>query len=143
VLRQTPPPWDAPRGAVSYIETAGLEPLPLDLVTSGRTVRLQVSVDGRPVEVPAYLGVDRARSVQAAAHTHDTSGTVWLEGKGADRVTLGQLFRLWGVRFDRSCLGPACGSVTVSTIPADSDARADPSALPLATVRSIVVVATS
>jgi hypothetical protein len=106
-------------------------------------VRLQVSVDGRPVEVPAYLGVDRARSVQAAAHTHDASGTVWLEGKGADRVTLGQLFRLWGVRFDRGCLGAVCGSVTVSTSPADSEAGTDPGALRLARVRSIVVVGTS
>jgi hypothetical protein len=113
--------------------------LPLDLTSNRRTVQLEVAIDGRPVEVPAYVGVDRVRSVQAVVHTHDDSGTLWLEGKGVESVTLGQLFTLWGVRLDSDCLGVACGGVTVETNPT---ARvADPRAVRLASVNQITVAA--
>ena len=75
---------------------------------NSRLVDLRITVDGAPVEVPAYLGIDRVRALQAAVHTHDTSGQVWLEGRHTDAVTLGQFFTVWGVRFDDQCLGSAC-----------------------------------
>lgn len=138
-VRDSAPPWDAPRDAVSYLEAAGLEPLPLDLTDGSRTVTLSVTVDGAAVEVPPYIGVDRLRSLQAAVHTHDTSGTLWLEGKGADQVTLGQLFTLWGVRLDQQCLGAACGGVRVTTSP--DRPVSDPRTVPLAGLTGIAVAA--
>jgi hypothetical protein len=123
------------------MEAAGLEPQPLDLKTGSRTVRLDVMIDGRPVAVPPFLGVDRVRSLQAVVHTHDDSGTLWLEGKGVDSVTLGQLFTLWGVRLDDRCLGAACGQVIVRT---DRTApAADPRTLRLASVGQVTVTASS
>ncbi|HEY6813230.1 MAG TPA: hypothetical protein VI074_11130 [Propionibacteriaceae bacterium] len=113
VQRITPPPWNAPRDAVSYIEAAGLEPQPISNSGNSRVVDLRIIVDGSPVEVPAYVGIDRVRALQAAVHTHDTSGRVWLEGRGTGDVTLGQFFTLWGVRFDDHCLGSACGGLVV------------------------------
>ena len=113
VQRSTPPPWSAPRDAVAYIEAAGLEPHPVNSRSSSRFTELRVIVDKAPVEVPAYVGIDRVRAVQAAAHTHDTSGQIWLEGRGASDITLGQFFVLWGVQFDDHCLGSACGGVVV------------------------------
>ena len=68
-------------------------------------------------ELPATgvsIGVDRLRALQAPCHTHDTSGTVWLEGTGGKDVTLGQLFDLWGVRLTSTCLGATCGRVVVT-----------------------------
>lgn len=87
-LRPTPPPWDAPRDAVSYIAAAGMEPQPLSLDTGSQSVQLQIRINGAPVAVPAYVGIDRLRAVQADVHTHDASGELWLEGKAADTVTL-------------------------------------------------------
>jgi hypothetical protein len=113
VQRSTPPPWNAPRDAVSYIEAAGLEPQPISNSGNSRVVDLRITVDGTPVEVPAYVGIDRARALQAVVHTHDASGQVWLEGRGTGDVTLGQFFTLWGVRFDDHCLGFACGGLVV------------------------------
>ena len=75
---------------------------------------LEVFVKGQRVEVPAYLGIDRLRAVQAPCHTHDTTGTVWLEGSGSRDVTLGQLFDVWGVRLTATCLGATCGTVVVT-----------------------------
>jgi hypothetical protein len=139
-LRRTPPPWDAPRDAVSYIAAAGMEPQPLSLDTGSQTVQLQIRINGAPVAVPAYVGIDRLRAVQADVHTHDACGELWLEGKAADTVTLGQFFTVWGVHFDRTCVGAACGSVKV--VADSAQVGGDPRALRLASVRRIAITAT-
>jgi hypothetical protein len=115
-LRTGPPPWDAPRDAVSYIDKAGFERLPLDFSgPSPYTFTLSVTVDGAQVQIPAGIGVDRIRAEQAAVHTHTTDGLVYVEAKTtAERPTLAQFFTLWGVRYDAKCLGDACKSVTVT-----------------------------
>jgi hypothetical protein len=115
-LRTGPPPWDAPRDAVSYIDKAGFERLPLDFSgPSPYTVTLSVTVDGAPVQIPAGIGVDRIRAEQAAVHTHTTDGLVYVEAKTtAERPTLAQFFALWGIRYDADCLGDACKSLTVT-----------------------------
>ena len=111
VIRNSPPPWDAPRDAVSYIEAAGLTPEPLNSTGESHIVTMVVVVDGWKVPIPAYVGMDRLRAQQAAVHTHDTTNQVWLEGRDIDDITLGQFFTLWAVRFDNRCLGAACGEV--------------------------------
>ena len=106
-LRTGPPPWDAPRDAVSYIDKAGFERLPLDFSgPSPYTLTIAVTVDGTAVQVPAGVGIDRLRAEQAAVHTHTTDGLVYVEAKTtAERPTLAQFFTLWGVKYDANCLG--------------------------------------
>ena len=115
-LRTGPPPWDAPRDAVSYIEKAGFERLPLDFSgPSPYTLTLAVTVDGTAVQVPAGVGVDRLRAEQAAVHTHTTDGLVYVEAKTtAEHPTLAQFFTLWGVRYNANCVGDACTSLQVT-----------------------------
>lgn len=136
VMRTTPPPWDAPRDAIANMQEANLVGEPLDTTTNQRITSLAVVLDGQPVEVPAHVGIDRVRALQAAAHTHDASGEVWLEGTEAPTVTLGQFFTLWGVRFDATCLGNTCGTVTVT---ADGAEVKDPAELVLASTHEIRV----
>lgn len=114
-LRTGPPPWDAPRDAVSYVDKAGFERLPLDFNgPEPYTVTLTVTVDGKPVQVPAGIGVDRVRAEQAAIHTHGTDGLIYVEAKTkAERPTLNQFFTLWGVRYDARCLADACTALTI------------------------------
>jgi hypothetical protein len=114
-IRSGPPPWSAPRDAVSYIDKAGFELLPLDFDgPAPYTLKVSVTVDGKPVEVASGIGVDRIRAEQAAVHTHAADGVVYVEAKTrAERPTLRQFFELWGVRYDAKCLGDACGGVTV------------------------------
>src|SRR5262245_42746206 len=109
-FRTGPPPWDAPRDAVSYVDAAGLERLPLDFRgPAPDTVRLTVTVDGAKVVVPGDIGIDRLRAEQASLHTHADDGIVYIEPKAGDeRPTLRQFFILWGVRYDAECLGDAC-----------------------------------
>jgi hypothetical protein len=138
--RSTPPPWSAPRDAISYITAAGLEAQPLSSNENSRVVDLRITVDGTSVEVPAYVGIDRVRALQAPVHTHDTSGQVWLEGRETDAVTLGQFFTVWGVRFDDHCLGSACGALKVTV---DGKASSAPREVRLATSRTINITASS
>jgi hypothetical protein len=115
-LRTGPPPWDAPRDAVSYIDKAGFERLPLDFSgPSPYTLTIAVRVDGKPVQVPAGIGVDRLRAEQAAVHTHTTDGIVWVEAKTAsEHPALSQFFTLWGLKYDAACLADACTKLTVT-----------------------------
>lgn len=121
-LRTGAPPWDAPRDAVSYIDKAGFERLPLDFSgPSPYTLTIAVTVDGKPVQVPAGIGVDKLRAEQAAVHTHTTDGQVWVEAKTAsEHPTLAQFFTLWGLRYDAKCLADACTDlkITVNGTPA-------------------------
>ena len=115
-LRTGPPPWDAPRDAVSYIDKAGFERLPLDFSgPSPYTLTIAVTVDGAAVQVPAGVGIDRLRAEQAAVHTHTTDGLVYVEAKTtAEHPTLAQFFTLWGVKYDANCLADACKSLMVT-----------------------------
>jgi hypothetical protein len=138
--RNTPPPWDAPRDAVSYIAAAGLEAQPLSSNENSHVVNLRITVDGAAVEVPPYVGIDRVRALQAPVHTHDSTGQVWLEGREIDSVTLGQFFIVWGVRFDDHCLGSACRGLVVTVNGRVSSA---PGEVHLAESRTIDISASS
>lgn len=140
VIRNSAPPWDAPRDATSYIVAAGLTPEPLNTTGSPHIVAMTIVVDGFRVPIPAYVGMDRLRAQQAAVHTHDTTNQVWLEGRDTAGITLSQFFRVWGVRFTAECLGSACGKVTVM---ADDRRVVDPLALRLIEVNWITITARS
>jgi hypothetical protein len=135
-LRTTPPPWPAPRDGISYFELAGVPSSRLDDRTGQRVVTVTIRIDDSDVPLVPDIGLDLPRALQAPAHTHDASGTVWLEGAGAATVTLGQFFILWGVRFDASCLGAACGRLTVT---ADGAAVESPSALVLSRAADVQI----
>lgn len=139
-IRETAPPWPAPRDAVSYIDYARLPRLPLDASDDPHLLTLEVSLSGQQVEVPAYVGIDRLRAVQAPCHTHDASGTVWIEGRGGQDVTLGQFFDVWGVRLTAACLGALCGTTSVT---ADGHTVSSPRDLRLRDVGLVVVRASA
>lgn len=139
-LTTAPPPWPAPRDAVSWIDAAGLPQLDLDDESDPWVLDLEVLVDGHPVEVPAFIGVDRLRAVQAPVHTHTTDGVVWLEGQGNREVTLAQFFHVWGVAFDDECLAGMCQGLEVS---ADGEAVQAPTELVLRGHQEVTVAVQS
>jgi hypothetical protein len=135
-LRSTAPPWPAPRDGISYFELAGVPSSRLDDRTGQRVVTMSIRIDDADVPLVPSIGLDLPRALQAPAHTHDASGAIWLEGAGAGAVTLGQFFTLWGVRFDRRCLGAACGQLTVT---ADGAAVDAPAGLVLSTASDVQI----
>ncbi len=135
-LRTTPPPWPAPRDGIAYFDLAGVPTSRLDDRSNQRVITIAIRIDGQPVPLVPHIGIDRPRALQAPAHTHDDSGDVWLEGRGAQDVTLGQFFTSWGVRFDSQCLAAACTELTVT---ADGHPVADPVGLRLWAVTEVTV----
>jgi hypothetical protein len=66
---------------------------------------LRIYVDGRPVPVPAQIGIDPQGRFLAPLHTHDATGIVHIESDRPYPFTLGQFFTIWGVRFGATRIG--------------------------------------
>jgi hypothetical protein len=91
------PPWPAPADAAARAKAAGLEVAGMEGAALHTHQHLSVSVDAKPVAVPANIGVDVQRGGMSALHTHDTSGIVHVESAKVQPFTLGQLFTEWNV----------------------------------------------
>lgn len=68
--------------------------------------QLSVEIDGKPLPIPANIGIDPSKDgmQMAGLHTHDTTGKVHVEGVSG--ATLAQLFAVWGVPFSATRFGP-------------------------------------
>jgi hypothetical protein len=104
--RMTLPPWPAPRHAITGIRAAGLPLMPENAKLAQHIhAHLDVLVGGRPVKVPAGIGIDRERHGLSPLHTHDASGLLHIESPTPKDFYLGQFFDEWQVAFDRHGIG--------------------------------------
>ena len=100
------PPWPAPADPAEGVRAAGLHAAPAEGMVQHFHVHLDLLVDGRPVPVPANIGIDVRQQIYAEIHTHADTGVVHAEADRTDTAfTLGQLFVEWGVRLDADHLG--------------------------------------
>lgn len=67
--------------------------------------RLSIVADGKPVPVPANIGIDPRQDAMrmASLHTHEEPGIIHVEGQ--ENATLGQFFAVWGVPLSADRLG--------------------------------------
>ncbi|MFG3285401.1 hypothetical protein [Streptomyces sp. NPDC048111] len=103
--RGTLPPWPAPADASAAVAAAGLQMLPSEGVVQHTHTHLDVLVDGRPVSVPAAIGIDGPRRRISPLHTHDTSGIIHVESPRRAVFTLGQFMAEWRVPLDAHRIG--------------------------------------
>lgn len=103
-LQATPAPWRPEYGHLAARMAALRLPNLSDSVFHIHAI-LRIFVDGRPVTVPAYIGLPDTGTVFAPLHTHDASGLIHMEATRPYPFTLGQLFDIWGVAFSRTQLG--------------------------------------
>jgi hypothetical protein len=75
---------------------------------------LDISVDGKPVQVPADIGINEAQGFIASIHTHDDTGIIHVESPTVQDFTLGQFFDIWGVRLTAECIGGYCNQIDKS-----------------------------
>ena len=69
---------------------------------------LDILIHGKPVTVPANIGISSAPKFLSPLHTHDASGVIHVESPTIETFTLGELFDVWGVRFTSRCIGAFC-----------------------------------
>jgi hypothetical protein len=99
------PPWPAPTDAAGRAEAAGLSIGPMGMAEHYHA-HLDVIVNGRPVEVPANIGIDAASGAMSGLHTHAADGVLHVEADRAGQpFTLGQLFTEWDVRLTGQQIG--------------------------------------
>lgn len=102
---ELPPPWTAPADALTQAQRAGLQLGEMGTAEHYH-VHLDVLANGRPVPVPAGIGVDAATGAMTYLHTHTPDGVVHIEaGRVGQPFTLGQLFTEWDVRLSATQLG--------------------------------------
>jgi hypothetical protein len=141
-LQTGPAPWTANTADLAArLRAIGLPPLsPMEGTAVHIHQHLDLYVDGRPVPVPALIGIDPAVGF-APLHTHDTSGVIHVESPDVRSYTLGQFFAVWGVRFTPTDLGGyrAGGGRQLRVYVNGVPDRGDPTALVLAPHQEIVV----
>jgi hypothetical protein len=143
---------------------AGLKPQPKEFLTNHVHAHLDVFVDGKPVTVPAGIGIkiddpavrrliERDGSVSyggiqlcnepciSPLHTHDVSGILHTESADPKPNTLGEFFTEWGVALDASCVATYCGPATKIAVYVDGELfQGDPDAIELTDHREIAIV---
>lgn len=99
-------PWPANADRLSErLQAIGLP----KLKTIGAALHIHphvdVFIDGTPVEVAPYIGIDMKNNIIAAVHTYDTSGVLHIQPEKVRTFTLGQFFDIWGVDFTGKRIG--------------------------------------
>jgi flagellar basal body-associated protein FliL len=99
------PPWPVPADASAAVQAAGLPMLASEGAVEHIHAHLDVIVDGKPVTVPAGVGIDQAAQKISPLHTHDTTGVIHIESPVKASFSLGQLFTEWQVSVAADHLG--------------------------------------
>ncbi|MCX5381784.1 hypothetical protein [Streptomyces sp. NBC_00083] len=102
---QGAPPWPAPADPSAAARAAGLEMMSAEGMVQHTHTHLDVLVDGRPVTVPAAIGIDLPRRLISPLHTHDTSGVIHVESPKRADFTLGQFMAEWRVPLAEDRIG--------------------------------------
>jgi len=104
-VQTTPPPWDPEYDHLSERLQALALPGLNEQIFHIHAL-LHVYVNGKPVTVPANIGLKEPTGPFSPIHTHDTSGIVHIEADQEYPFTIGQFFAVWGVKFSDDQLGP-------------------------------------
>jgi hypothetical protein len=156
--------WPAPANPMELAVKAGLKPQPKEFLNTHVHAHLDVFVDGKPVAVPAGIGVkidDPAVQVNdmpdgtkryggielcnepciSPLHTHGVDGFLHTESSESEPNTLGEFFTEWGVTLDASCVATYCSPATTIAIYIDGALTpGDPRAIELTDLREIAIV---
>jgi hypothetical protein len=157
-------PWPAPANPMQQACKAGLVPETAERLEFHVHAHLDVFVDGKPVLVPAGLGIDTKNSgvhlfntngmpaygginppcdtpCISPLHTHDVTGILHTESATRKYNTLGQFFIEWNVTLTPTCVETYCEPKTSIAVYVDG-ARftGDPRTIPLSNLRQITIV---
>ena len=163
--RETKAPWPAPENPMALTCKAGLVPEKAEFLQYHVHAHLDVFVDGKPVLVPAGIGIDLDNPDTVAdtganglitgaglkqecgapcispLHTHDLSGLLHTETKTPSPNKLGQFFTQWAVRLTSDCIGAYCKPKTPVKIYVDGKVETgDPNEIELSDLREVAVV---
>jgi hypothetical protein len=152
--------WPAPSDPLARTVAAGLQPERKEFLVNHVHSHLDVFVDGKPVVVPAGIGINIAdpgvrkfdnplgyggiegcdEPCISPLHTHDESGVLHTESPTNEMHTLGQFFAEWGVELSDTCVGEHCAPEPIGVYVDGKPYEGDPRAIELTDRKVIVVV---
>jgi hypothetical protein len=155
--------WPAPQDPLERTVAAGLKPKRKEFLIHHVHAHLDVFVDGKPIAVPAgvginiddpevqrfkdpdgsvaYGGIMRCRTpCISPLHTHDASGIIHTESASPKPNRLGQFFTEWGVRLSDSCVGKHCTREPIAFYVDGKPYTRDPRAIELTDRKEIAIV---
>ncbi|HEY7148797.1 MAG TPA: hypothetical protein VH420_05060 [Gaiellaceae bacterium] len=163
--RATKAPWNAPENPMALTCAAGLVPEKAEFLQYHVHSHLDVFVDGRPIFVPAGIGIDLddpdtvadtsadglvigaglrqecSKPCISPLHTHDLSGLLHTETKTPSPNKLGQFFTQWAIKLTPDCVGAYCKPKTPIKILVDGKAETgDPREIELSNLREIAIL---
>lgn len=103
--RDSLPPWPVPADASAAVAAAGLPMLGAEGTALHIHAHLDVIANGKPVTVPAEIGIDEAAQKISPLHTHDTTGVIHIESPTQAQFSLGQFFSEWQVSLSQNQVG--------------------------------------
>jgi hypothetical protein len=157
-------PWPAPPNPMARAVAAGLVPETAEHLEFHVHAHLDVYIDGKPVLVPAGLGIDTKNPgvhlfetdglpaygginppcdtpCISPLHTHDVTGILHTESSSRKYNTLGQLFVEWGVRLTPTCVDTYCEpEKTIAVYVNGTKSTGDPRTIALSNFKEIAVV---
>jgi hypothetical protein len=134
------PPWTKPLNVQGGADAAGLAIGPVEGTARRFDSHLDIFVNGRPVQVPAGLGVDG--KFVSEVRTRDKGVLVVASSDRSRRFTLGQLFMEWGVRLESAHLGgfTADAKHSLTAYVNGAERSGDPAMIELVPHREITLV---
>ena len=156
--------WPAPSDPLATTAAAGLKAEVKEHLTFHVHAHLDVFVDGKPVTVPAGIGInindpgvhkftdtpdgspsyggikECGQPCISPLHTHDNTGILHTESATPKPNTLGQFFTEWGVRLSSSCVGDFCSPKQLAFYVNGKPYTQDPAAIQLTFQKEIAVV---
>ncbi|MBT2490706.1 hypothetical protein J7E96_19735 [Streptomyces sp. ISL-96] len=103
--RTTDPAWSAPGDPAARVEAAGLPMLGEEGNVEHIHAHLDVIVDGKPVPVPANIGIDQQAQQISPLHTHEANGVIHVESPVKATFSLGQFMTEWDVALTQDAIG--------------------------------------
>lgn len=136
------PPWPLPLDPAARIKAAGLS-IGAEGSVDHYHSHLEITVDGKPVPVPANIGIDPSSQQMSPLHVHSPDGIIHVEASTrGDVFTVGQLFAEWNVKLTKSQMG-ALKAGNGKVLAAFVDRKrftGDPASIRLANKRAISLV---
>lgn len=153
--------WPAPKDPLERTVAAGLEPERKEFLRNHVHAHLDVFVDGKPIAVPAGIGINVHdpdvkrfedptvsyggitlchKPCISPLHTHDGTGILHTESATPKPNTLGEFFTEWGVALSKSCVEKHCSPKKIAFYVDGKPYTDDPRAIELTDRKEIAVV---
>ncbi|MBW8742341.1 MAG: hypothetical protein JF623_06885 [Acidobacteria bacterium] len=84
-----------------------LDANPTEVLTYHIHQHLEIFVNGKKVDVPAFIGINDSAYI-TELHTHAPDGIIHIEAPSNKHYTLGTFFAEWGIFLSNRCVGAYC-----------------------------------